>query len=165
MICLTFLFTLGLSVLSGCQPLRRKFTRTKKKSKAKEVQPILEPIDYEAKIKSPVNQYAQHYHLWQVWQRDLARAIENQDNDKRQKYLMRMMMAQLQEMKIWLVDSKKQELNTYITTLSHFDNEFERPVQLRNVTSMKSTLRTTASKIRLNFKPKSLENQFVQGSN
>ena len=81
---LAFLFLIGGS--SGCEPLRKKFTRKKKEEKVKGVEPILEPIDYAPLIHAPIERYKYHYNLWHVWHKECITALSIKDNDKRIKY-------------------------------------------------------------------------------
>lgn len=43
-------------LMSGCEPLRKKFTRKKKETQAKAEMPVFEPIDYPAKVEDPKTQ-------------------------------------------------------------------------------------------------------------
>src|SRR3989338_1218458 len=99
-------------VFSGCEPLRKKFVRQKKKdaSAATEVVPILQPEVYPEKVFDPVKQYKQHYGLWGVWHKDYLSILEDNGSDKRQIYVLTQMAAQLEKMENLLAGEKKQGL-------------------------------------------------------
>ena len=98
--------------------MRKKFTRKKKdKEESEKFIPVLEPVDYPQKTYSSQERYKQHYSLWQVWNRDLIQAIQKEDSDKRQKYLLGQMIERLEAMKEVLADEKQKELVVMINDL------------------------------------------------
>ncbi len=133
--------------LTGCEPLRKKFTR-KKKEEAKEVQPILTPIDYPAPQTSPEERYAYHYSLWRVWQEEMIEAINEEESDKKQKYLFSQILFQLGEMKKWIIEEKKGELETQIEKISSLQPELDKPASLRNDFSFRKRIELIGKDIR-----------------
>ena len=80
---------LGSFILSsiGCEPLRKKFVRQKKKDEnAQQFIPVLDPIDYPAAVYSAEEGYRKHYSLWRVWHKELMVSLDEQGIDRRQKY-------------------------------------------------------------------------------
>ncbi|MCK5178742.1 MAG: hypothetical protein KAR32_04370, partial [Candidatus Omnitrophica bacterium] len=120
--------------LSSCTPLRRKFTRKKKKDRLESQRfiPVLEPIDYPQKIYSSLERYKHHYSLWRVWDRDLLYVIESDGSDKRQKYLLGQAIEKLERMKDLLVDEKKSELAPLIDDLREVGRVYEKQASMRN---------------------------------
>ena len=55
-----FLF-LSTVLMTGCEPLRKKFTRKRKKDQESEIMPVLDPIDYPARMDSPERRYRHFY--------------------------------------------------------------------------------------------------------
>lgn len=145
------MIVLGLCVLSlavsGCEPLRKKFTR-KKKEEAREIEPILTPIEYEAPQTSAQERYAYHYSLWKVWQEEMINAINEEESDKKQKYLFSQILLQLGEMKKWIVEEKKRELDTQIEKMSSLQPELERSAALRNDFSFRKRIELIGKDIR-----------------
>src|SRR5437899_1682173 len=82
----------------GCEPLRKKFVRQKKKEQKEEFEPVLDPIDYPAAVHSPTQDYKHAYGLWKVWNKELLQEIETNDNEKRQVYLLNESIEQLEAM-------------------------------------------------------------------
>ncbi|MBN1870718.1 MAG: hypothetical protein JW847_09105 [Candidatus Omnitrophica bacterium] len=148
-------FCLLVFALGGCSTLRRKFTR-KKKQDSEESQrfiPVLEPVDYPEKTQSPLEKYKRHYSLWRVWDRDLLQAIDNDDSDKRQKYLLGQAVEQLEEMGQLLNDTKRSELILLITKLRKLEDQYNKPVAMRNTFSIKKTIERNSRDIRNGFAP------------
>lgn len=64
--------------VSGCTPLKKKFTRQKKVDKENDPKfiPVLNPVEYEERKVSAEENYKYHYSLWKVWNKDLLQTIE-----------------------------------------------------------------------------------------
>lgn len=151
------------SSVGGCAPIRQKFIRKKKeKSQVEEFIPVLDPIDYPPKIVSAQERYQYHYSLWRVWQRDLVSNIENQESDKRQKYLIGQVIVQLEEMKKWILDDQKAELDPLIHELREISEAYATPAAMRNPSSLKRKLEANARKVRDQFNPEQM-NHFLAG--
>lgn len=147
---LSFSFSVG-----GCATLHKKFVRQKKKKDDKpEFVPVLDPIDYPPKRTSPEERYKYHYSLWQVWEKDLIQNIDRQESDKRQKYLLGEIIAQLQEMKRWVTPEKQQQLGGIIDNLNTVSQVYEKPPQMRSSASVKRKIQAEGKKVREKFNPK-----------
>ena len=96
--------------VTGCEPLRKIFTRQKKKEKESTEIPILDPIDYRDKIYSVEQIYREHYSLYQVWLKDLLIIIKDKESVKRKIYNLDQALAQLKIMRQLVSDDKKKEM-------------------------------------------------------
>ena len=141
--------------LSSCTPLRRKFTRKKKKdrSESQKFIPVLEPIDYPEKVYSSLERYKQHYSLWKVWDRDLLQTIESDGSDKRQKYLLGQAIEQLEGMKELLADEKKTGFVLLIDGLREVRGVYKKSASMRNKFSIRKKIERNSRKIRNGFAP------------
>ena len=151
-LCMVFL------TLSGCAPLRKKFTRQKKKDRQADPRfiPVLDPIDYPEKIYSAEEKYKYHYSLWKVWDKDFLQVLERDGSGKRQKYLLSQSIEQLEEMQILLNDAKQAELKGLIGKLEIVRQNYDKPSSMRNKFSIRSKVERNAKKIRNGFSPKLL---------
>ena len=97
--------------LTGCEPLRKKFTRKKK--------PVTKmPRIYQVKkyVKKPTPElYQKHYAYWASWQSELVRVIgENRKKDKR---CIDEIVSNLKDMQNILVAEKAQKMEPHIAKL------------------------------------------------
>jgi hypothetical protein len=143
-------------LLSGCQPLRKKFTRKKKKEREESEKfiPILEPIDYPPRVYTLEQDYKKHYSLWKIWDTDLVQSIENNDSDKRQKYLLSKALGELEEMEALLGEGKQAGFGTILEQLREVQKEYEKPAVMRNKITIKKQLALRAKEIRNQYSPK-----------
>ena len=160
-----FCFFLVLSFsLSGCEPLRKKFIRKKKKEKEEtaETIPILEPVDYPEKIHTVDDLYLDHYSLWQTWQKELLISLEESRNSKRQLNNIDQAMLQLGEMQKLLLPESQEPLKNIIEKLRAVREELSTPVPLHNTVEMKLELHSLEREIRENFKPRQVQAHLIQ---
>jgi hypothetical protein len=152
---LILLFCIGTLPLSGCTPLRNKFTRRKKKDEEQSQKfiPVLEPIDYPEKTYSSLERYSHHYSLWKVWEKDLLQTIDDGGSDKRQKYLLTQAIEQLEEMEQWLIDERREEFALLLESLRAVQQEYEKQPLMRNTFSLKKKIERNAKEIRNKFAP------------
>ncbi len=150
LICAFLLVTLG---SSGCQPLRKKFIRQKKKGQQdSEITPILEPIEYPEKVHSPEDLYKEHYSFWQVWYGDLLAAIDDQESQKRQVYNLDKAIAHLEEMKRLLLPQQQRNLKMFIESLKELKGRLRQPSVLGSPTSVRLELESIGKKIRQEYR-------------
>ena len=149
-LCLGILVSCG----PGCASLKKKFTRQKKKQVHEEFVPVLDPIDYAPPVVSAQQEYRQHYSIWKIWQRDLVQNIEADAPEKKQRYLLEQMIAQLREMDKWLLEGKRAELLVLVEELEGVLKSYETPAPLRNMFSVKKKVESNAKKVRAAFDPK-----------
>ncbi len=140
-------------VFSGCEPLRKKFVRQKKKdaSAASEVVPILQPEVYSEKVFDPVKQYKQHYGLWGVWYKDYLSILEDNGSDKRQGYVLTQMAAQLEQMEKLLADEKKPGLTQLRNDLQGVLDMLKTPAVMRESSTVQTKVRSIDGRLRNNF--------------
>jgi len=143
-------------VISGCAPLRKKFTRQKKKDRQTDPRfiPVLDPIEYPEKIYSAEEKYKFHYSLWKVWDKDFHQVLERDGSDKRQKYLLSQSIEQLEEMQVLLNDAKQAELKGFIDKLKIVRQDYDKPSSMRNKFSIRSKVGRNGKKIRNGFSSK-----------
>ena len=147
--------------LTGCEPLKKKFTRKKKEDKSNEIIPVLQPVEYPAKTHSAKENYEQHYSLWKVWYQDTLASIDRRDSEKKQKYALTQAIAQLTEMKNWIVEEKQKKLSLIIEEFNKILQEWDKLGNLRNTFFIKKGLERNGKTIRLNFSPKVLKDYFT----
>src|SRR3989338_6501362 len=147
-----------MNFFSSCclEPLRKKFTRQKKKDAAtQEFIPVLDPIDYPPKFYSAESKYQHHYSLWQVWSKDFVTVLESEgESDKRQQYLLNQMTIQLQEMMKYVKDEKRQVLESLLVELSGIQKQLNSPAPLRSMARMKSKTKVVTDRVRRELSPK-----------
>lgn len=140
---------------SGCASLRKKFTRTKKdKNNEQAFIPVLDPVDYPPASVVPQERYGYHYSLLKVWQRDLVQNIERRESDKNQKYLIGQILVQLEEMKRWVADAKKQQLSDYISEWNTVLALYDQPAAMRSSFTLKKKVEALGKTMRNEFNPK-----------
>lgn len=149
-------------VTSGCEPLRKKFTRKKKKDlRATELIPILDPVDYPAKLQTPGDIYRHHYSLWQVWQRDLIGVLEEKGSDKKITYLLNQILVQMEEMGKVLTGEPQKLLTQYIAKMQRIQEEITKPSAIRNNYGIKRKVDLIGKQVRQNLKFKKIEESLV----
>ncbi len=146
-------FVIVTMTFSSCEPLRKKFTRQKKKSaEESEIIPILDPIEYPAKVYSNDEIYRQHYSLWQVWQKDLVSSIVEEESGKKQKYNLNQSIIQLEEIQKLVSDAKAQELTKFIDRLKLVQVKLDDPFPMRNMSSIRLEIESIGKDIREEFR-------------
>ena len=140
--------------LSGCEPLRKKFTRQKKKSAKEEFIPVLDPIDYPAAHVTSEEKYSYHFSMWQVWSKDLRNLLGETTMDKRKRYLMAQIMAQLTELKRWVPEEYRPKVDKAIGDYEKVMKELDKPEIMQSQTMIESNLRRTENFVRNELDPK-----------
>lgn len=136
-----FLMFLSCAIFSGCEPLRKKFIRQKKKSEdINQVMPVLVPEEYPAPVQTRQEQYRYHYSLWGVWTKEFLTVIEEPGRDKRLRYVLEQMMIQLGQMKQLADEDKKALFGPYESALLEAKKQFLQPSAFRNPFVMKSKI-------------------------
>ena len=156
---------LGISLLcTGCESLRKKFTRQKKKEDAASEKfiPVLEPEEYPSKEHNPLAAYKYHYDLYKVWHRDLEATIEDNMTDKRQKYSYKNLLKHVTAMEQLLSGPRQEGLTALRRQLEKMGPEFEKPAVMRNFSSVSNQLRLIGKEIRKNYQPQDIEGIFPQ---
>lgn len=144
MCCIVVLGIMSLTLtLSGCDTLKRKFTR-KKKAQAEDMDfnPVLEPQEYPAPESNPAENYKQHYALLKVWYQDLWSNLQDKATDKKMAYTLKQIKAQIEIMRTLVTEDKQKELDKLAGFLKYFDEALLQPSPLRNKVRMESDLRS-----------------------
>ena len=147
---------------SGCEPLRKKFVRKKKKDQKKELIPLLDPIDYPEKEDDPAVCYQHHYALWKVWAKDLIAVLQSRGySDKRIRYLLGQLLVNMEEMEKLLKSPKKEGMIKYIKKLKNVVEEFETPAALRNDYTIRKRIELIDKQMRQKMKFKEVQESLV----
>lgn len=149
-------------VSSGCEPLRKKFKRKKKKDKeVTEELPVLEPIDYPKPEFSASKEYKRHYSLWRIWHNDLMKELQEDESQKRQLYSADQLIIQLTEMQKLLAPEKQQGLTDAISAAQGLRKDLEASSQMRSRFAMKKRLETIAKSINKDYKFEVIEGSLI----
>ncbi len=152
--------------LSSCTPLRKKFTRQKKKGQVEDAAfiPVLEPQEYPAPEQNPPENYKEHYNLVKVWYKDLWGALEDKDSDKRARYTIGQVLSHLQEMQKLVVSEKQAQLVQLADLLKYYDSALDSPEALRNKSRIQSDLRAFDRLLRNQLRADKLEGFFIKAA-
>jgi len=139
---------------SGCENLRKKFRRTKKKKdQVDNFVPVLTPIDYPAIIDTPADYYKQAYSLWSVWYGDMSGILlAEESTGKEEKFAINSLISQLERMAGLLNEEKAAGLKTIIAGFQEISAELDNAPQIRSKSRMKSQMRRLGSEVRKNYK-------------
>jgi hypothetical protein len=148
------------SVTSGCEPLRKKFTRKKQAQKEDAFIPVLEPEDYPEPTYTSQDLYQQHYSLWRVWYKDLVTALAENDSDKRQRYTLLETVSQLQKMSELIKGEKKAGLEKVIAELKEIGEELGLPKQMRNMSAIRLSVRNIEKEVRNEYQLEGVKDSF-----
>lgn len=155
---ITILLTSG-----GCEPLRKKFVRQKKKDQTrKEFIPVLDPIDYPASVQSPADAYRHYFSLWQVWDKELVMRIEEGASDKKISFTFNQLMIQLTELEKLLTGEKKTQMTQFITQLNDIQRQLAQPAGIRNDGGIQMKVQRIGSKLREGFRFNDVEQSLVR---
>jgi len=148
---------------AGCEPLRKKFTRQKKKDQINnEIIPVLEPIEYPAKQHGAKEDYAQHYSLFRVWFSDFDTSRREVANEKKIIYDLDAALKELDEMAKLLKSPSKDELGKIKQQVQFIRDEYEKPKAFRNDGKINSEMRSVDMIMRKQFKPGLLSANFSE---
>jgi hypothetical protein len=157
-VCATFL----MAGLSGCEPLRKKFVRQKKKDKdGEQVTPILDPIDYPRAVATAEEQYHRHYTLSQVWFKELLIHLTEGGSDKKTIFLMNQIKTQVTEMHALLTGEYQAKANAFLQQILDIDQELQLPAAVRNNDGIYRRLNRISWDIRLTLDEKEVKGQLV----
>ena len=134
---------------AGCEPLRKKFTRQKKKGDVStEIIPVLEPVDYPVKQYGAQEAYAQHYSLCKVWLSDFQTSRQQQMliNDKRLMASLDAALKEIDEMQKLLKDTD--QLAKIKEQVQWVHDDFAKPQAFRNEVRINSALRSVDDMMR-----------------
>ncbi len=142
LIAITVVLVMSMS-FSSCDPLRKKFTRQKKKGQVEDTGfiPVLEPEEYAAPNSDPAESYKDQYVMVKVWYKDLWSALDDKSPDKRVRSTLDQVYGHLEEMNKLVNEEKRAELARLKELLAYYDNAMNMPKHMRNVSRIQSDLR------------------------
>ncbi len=139
---------------AGCTPLRKKFTRQKKKDAIDDsIVPVLEPVEYPVKQHGAKEDYAQHYSLFRVWFSDFDTNRNSTSNEKKLTFDLDSALNELDEMEKILKSPAKEELAKVKVQVEFIRKEYDKSKAFRNQARIDSDIRTIDRTMRKNFKP------------
>ena len=148
---------------TGCEPLRKKFVRQKKKSaESSEFIPVLDPVDYPDRVVDAGQRYRYYFSMWQVWLRDLLTVLDEGGSDKRITYLLNQTHVQMEEMSKLLTGPQKEELRKSMQELLQMQEAMNMPAAMRDGVGMKRRLQGIDRVLRTKFRFEDVKDQLVQ---
>lgn len=149
--------------LTGCEPLRKKFVRQKKKEKegTGDFIPVLEPEIYPVKTIGPAEVYAQQYAMFNLWVDDFTDNFETSDNDKKLISDLDAALKSITEMVGQLKSPVREELAQIKDQVQKIREEIVKPVAFRNRSKIKSELRDLDRTIRKKYKPSLVAGSYI----
>ena len=150
-------------LLSGCETLKRKFTRQKKKDKeqAEEFVPVLEPEEYPEKVYSVADNYKYHYSLWQVWEKELSNAVSEKESNKRQLYMLNQMIIHVDALKKLVSQENLSGLEETLNDLNKLESQIKRPAPMHESFAILKELRKLEKKMRDHYKFEKIEPSLI----
>ncbi|MDP8266006.1 MAG: hypothetical protein P9M07_03570 [Candidatus Aceula meridiana] len=164
--CTITLCVLGLFFVSvfttGCEPLRKKFTRKKSSDRVEVVdEPILDPIDYPDRVYDSVADYKYRFSLFHVWKKEFISSIDDNATPKRMQYLLGSAIVQAEEMSKLLKAEKRVALEKDIVGLKAIQKKIEGPEQFYNAADIKRKTNSLSQKIRSDYNPRDIEADII----
>lgn len=104
-------------LLTGCETLRKKFTRKRKKAESTEAIVIV-PRDYSAHPFPNDVLYRQYFIYWKSWNQELVSSLTDMENYKKIKSCADQALVNLKKMQTYLREDKAQELELYVKKTS-----------------------------------------------
>ena len=140
--------------MSGCETLKKKFTR---KQNTKKVTPVLVPQDYKGIYPNAVL-YSNHFNYWRSWTEDLMDCLDTQGSNKRERLAATRAVEDLQRMQELLTAEKREELTKYIKFYEDLQKKMElgQPDKME-ASSIKSDLESRRRVIMRQFEPKQVK--------
>jgi len=157
------LIILLIFIASGCEPLRKKFTRQKKKDESQSAFiPVLDPVDYPDKVETPEESYRHYFSLWQVWDKDFMMRLQENSSDKKINFTFNQVLLQLTEMEKLLTGEKQQKIREYIGQLTALGQDLKQPAQIRNSSLIQRKVEHIGKDLRIGFRFKDVQGSLVQ---
>lgn len=150
---------------AGCEPLRKKFIRQKKKDKEANsaAAPILEPIDYPRSSYSVEKDFAYRYSMWNIWYKEyktVVYSIQHRKADSTQKKevsIINQLISQVEEMDELVTDQKRVELAKIKEDLNKILEAVHAPDAFRDSLSIGRDLYQIDKEFRSRFNPDNME--------
>lgn len=115
-----------LSLLTGCEAIRRKFTRKRKTIENKE-EVVIVPRDYDEHPFPPDALYKQYFAYWKAWNQELIGSLSDpEESYKRIMSSSQQSIVNLKKMCSYLTDEKAKGLNDYVAKLEKIQAEIQK---------------------------------------
>ena len=152
--------SLGLSSI-GCEPIRKKFIRQKKKDTTSgKMIPVLEPELYPSKENDPYAAYVHHYNLFKLWIRDLNAVLEAKAATKKQQYVYTQALKHLDAMANILDGKNAEDIAQLRKIMEQIKRVLFETPGVRPDSAARDYVRLTEKFIYKNLKPDLLEDSF-----
>lgn len=103
----------GIFMLTGCESIRKKFTR-KRKDRESQDQMIIVPRDYSAHPFPSDVMYKQYFIYWKSWNQELITSLNDYSSYKKILDCVEQAIINLKKMATYLNEDKSKELEVYI---------------------------------------------------
>ena len=143
---------------SGCQTLKRKFTRKPKTEKENVEEVIYEPQQYPQQTLSNEDMYRNYYTFWRGWHQDLMEVLSEGQNHKKQVECITEIINNLNKMKDLLLPEYQAGLKDNLQKLYPIKEEIvSRRSNSANFYLMKMELERVRSKITKDYTIKKIK--------
>ncbi len=149
---------------TGCEPLRKKFTRKKKEDRKQSQELILEPQEYPEKAFDAMREYKLHFGLWKVWYKEFLTSLYENQSDKRQMYALNQALIQVEEMEKILIPDGRAQINKLKQEVLLVMEEFKKPEALRNELKIRHKMSVVDDGIRNKLNPQKVDGFLVSGA-
>jgi len=105
-------FCVIFTVLTGCEAMRKKFTREKKNVALE--QPIYVPVEYNRETMPKETTYRNYFLYWQSWHDELINHLNIDANHKKQIECIEQVILNLEKMKAMLPEDKQKIVDGFI---------------------------------------------------
>ena len=107
------LFVSSVFLLSGCETLRKKFTRKRKNKESTETVVIV-PRDYSAHPFPNDVLYKQYFVYWKSWNQELVSSLSEAENYKKIDECVDQSLANMKKMQAYLKEEKGKEFEVFV---------------------------------------------------
>ncbi len=142
------------SLFSGCEPLKRKFIRKKRKEPLEAtVEPIFDPETYPEKVKDTEQLYRSYYDLCLIWNKEVIANLEERMSDKKVLFSLNKLLKEMRKMESLVRGEPGKTIKDYQESLEKMIQEFSSPVAFRNYRGYIKKLMSMDRKIRKELNP------------
>lgn len=151
------------ATLTGCEPLRKKFVRQKKKDKETDDKfiPVLEPEVYAVKQTGPLEAYSQQYMLFNVWISDFGDNFQTMNNEKRLINDLEAALKSVNMMQKLATGQLIETIGNIKKQVEYLRGEYNQPEAFRNTSRMSSEVRSIERALRRELKPDMIKDQLI----
>ena len=154
----------GALSLTGCEPLRKKFTRKKKTvdNQSEAMQPVLDPLEYPDKVTTVEDDYRQFFSLWRVWDKEALMLFEENASDKKINFALNKIQVQMDGMQKLLTGEKREKMGQLLKELNSVEEDMKTPMALRNMFLMHKKIQTIGNNMRKGLRVQDVKNSLVK---